>query len=657
MAKLILKTEGKPDKEYRIEGKITIGRRATNDIVLTDNACSREHAEIVEADGAYKIRDMGSHNGTLLNGIKISETFLKDDDVVSIGKVNLLFKKAGIDDLLGKRISGYTILEKLGEGGMGKVYKAHQISMDRDVALKVLSEKVTKDESYIKAFILEARVAGKLTHPNVVSVHDFGKTEDGTYYLSMEYVSGKNVREILDEKGKLSPEESVAIISQIAVSLDFAHRHEIVHSDIKPQNILVNENGMVKLADLGLAKYYGKGSFDSDPDVVMGTPFYMSPEQATKSTVGPPSDIYSLGATFFHMITGRPPFDGESALAVLTKHVTEPVPSPRKYDITISPQISNLIKWMMEKNPEDRPADVKELQAKLEEIKNQEQNQSARVVARKGYAADVKRSMVSRRKRKARQGTASKVLAIAVGLIGVFIIIKLLLAVSSAKQQQATRPNNSTGTHQQIFTPGMTTQHNSTNTGIQPASNTDQDDPAVKRPPPSDRGIQCEFTNMSDKDRFVPLTGSTWSGWNFDYISGFLESPGGDTVSGFEYLSGLFSSHSFAADLSVEFLGNAGTLSFYLEDSTGSRTSGFHFNADEVILFTPGREQNFPFKRKSGTELRIRLYSGSEKQMVLLVGIKEVGRIDLTSQEFKGRPVVKIDGLKVKFHTFKAGRL
>jgi len=374
MAKLTLKGEDHADREYPLQDRVTIGRRSSNDIVLDDTLCSRDHAVVFEFEESFKIRDLGSHNGTFVNGKKVSETVLREGDEIRIGNSTLVFSRAPVDDLLGKRVGGYLILQVLGEGGMGKVYKARQIAMDRLVALKVLSPKVTRDESFIEAFKQEAKVAGQLNHPNVVSVHDFGRTDEGIYYLSMEFVQGENVQQILDRKGKLTTDESVVIVSQVAKALRYAHEKAIIHSDIKPQNILLDRNsGTVKLADLGLAKYFGKGSFDHKADTVMGTPYYMSPEQATKSRVDARTDIYSLGATFFHMVTGRPPFDGETPLTILTKHVTEDVPSPRKYDITISPRIANLIMWMMAKNPEDRPSSIAEVEAELEVIKKQEQ--------------------------------------------------------------------------------------------------------------------------------------------------------------------------------------------------------------------------------------------------------------------------------------------
>ncbi|MFC1479729.1 protein kinase, partial [Planctomycetota bacterium] len=468
MAKITVRVEGQSDQEYKIQDRLSVGRRNSNDIMLKDTLCSRDHAVIFESEGTYKVRDLGSHNGTFLNEEKISEQALNEGDIVRIGSTELHFSRKSADELLGERLGGYKILEILGVGGMGKVYKARQIAMDRVIALKVLSTKVTQDESFIAAFKQEAKVAGQLNHNNVVSVHDFGKTDDGIYYLSMEFIQGENIQELLDKKGKLTTEESVIIVSEVCKALKFAHTKSIIHSDIKPQNILLDRNGSVKVADLGLAKYFGKSSFDRKTDTVMGTPYYMSPEQATKSKVDARTDIYSLGATFFHMITGRPPFDGETPLTILTKHVTEEVISPRKYDITISTQISNLIKWMMEKNPEDRPADIGEIERELGVIKNQEQGKQAKVTARKGYVADIRKSMVNRRKKVKTKQTVSTAVSI--------IIAILLLAAAAVVLQKQIKKNSSgsgsgTGTSaggNDVFIPSGV---NNTNTTVNQTTN------------------------------------------------------------------------------------------------------------------------------------------------------------------------------------------
>ncbi|NQT89530.1 serine/threonine protein kinase, partial [bacterium] len=225
-----------------------------------------------------------------------------------------------------KVIGGYEVLEQLGKGGMGTVFKARQVSMDRLVALKVLPPKLAEDEAYVARFVREARAAAKLTHPNIVQGYDVGEA-DGTHYFAMELVDGPSVKNLLDRSGTIEEKKALNIAGAVARALEEAQRHGIVHRDIKPDNIMINSRGIVKLADLGLARTTAKVDTVTLDGTAIGTPQYMSPEQVrAEPDLDTRADIYALGATLYHMVTGEFPFDGPTPAAIIAKHIADPVP-------------------------------------------------------------------------------------------------------------------------------------------------------------------------------------------------------------------------------------------------------------------------------------------------------------------------------------------
>ena len=223
-------------------------------------------------------------------------------------------------------IPGYKIEKQLGKGGMAKVYLALHEGLDRHVAIKVMSKNLDDedDNSYSERFISEARIVAKLNHVNIITVFDVG-VHDGHHYIAMELVPGEN----LDDKIKkgLSEREALIIIKQIAAALDFAHSKKIIHRDIKPENILFREDGTAILADFGIAKATESTSKMTATGTVIGTPHYMSPEQAQGQEIGSYSDFYSLGVVFYEMLMGKVPYDADSTIAIVFKHITEPVPA------------------------------------------------------------------------------------------------------------------------------------------------------------------------------------------------------------------------------------------------------------------------------------------------------------------------------------------
>lgn len=267
-----------------------------------------------------------------------------------------------------RNIPGYEVLELLGEGGMGMVFKARQKSLDRVVALKVLPPSAAKETAFIKRFYSEARTVAKLNHENIIAGIDVGESPGGIYYFVMEYVEGESVAELIERTGPLEERFSLQVALQIANALDHAHKHGLVHRDVKPQNVLVARNNMAKLCDLGLAKM--QSDAPGDPTgVPVGTPHYLSPEQARgEADVDIRSDIYSLGATLYHMLTGETPFEGQSPMVLMTKHLTEEPEPPRDLNDSISKGASELVLHMMEKDKEDRPQTPAELIDELESV-------------------------------------------------------------------------------------------------------------------------------------------------------------------------------------------------------------------------------------------------------------------------------------------------
>ena len=248
---------------------------------------------------------------------------------------------------MGLEIPGYKILRTLGRGGMATVYLAQQDIFEREVALKVMSKALAENESFGKRFFREAKIVSQLVHPNIVTVYDVG-LEDGNYYLSMEYIDGKDLKAV---RQTLSLKQKIEAVKDIAKALDYAGIKGYVHRDIKPENILLNSaDGRAVLTDFGIARAAETDTAMTQTGIAIGTPHYMSPEQAKGKTVDARSDIYGLGVVFFLLLTGRVPYDAESAVAIGIKHITEPVPLLPDALASLQPMIDDLLA----KKPEDR---------------------------------------------------------------------------------------------------------------------------------------------------------------------------------------------------------------------------------------------------------------------------------------------------------------
>ncbi len=267
----------------------------------------------------------------------------------------------------GQRIGGYEIMGKLGEGGLGVVYKARQLSMGRIVALKVLHERWVTDDEFRKRFLVEARLVGRLSHPNLIQVIDVGRYKS-TLYFSMEFVDGEPVDATLDREGRMDLQSTVSIAIQVASALEYLHQRRIVHRDVKPGNIMVTKGGIAKLGDFGFVKSSLESVLSTEGEV-LGTPDYISPEAAKgEKNLDFRSDLYSLGTTLYHMLSGNPPFGG-SVSDVMDQHIkNEPKPISSLVK-ELPDKMVDVVDRLMKKKPADRYQNFSELLNDLDEVR------------------------------------------------------------------------------------------------------------------------------------------------------------------------------------------------------------------------------------------------------------------------------------------------
>ncbi|MGK7378450.1 Stk1 family PASTA domain-containing Ser/Thr kinase [Planococcus sp. 1R117A] len=266
--------------------------------------------------------------------------------------------------LIGRSINGrYKILELIGGGGMSNVYLAHDMILDRDIAIKILRYDFSNEEELRRRFQREALSTTSLAHPNIVNIFDVGE-EESIHYLVMEYVPGKTLKEYIIEHSPVAPEEAVKIMTQLTSALAHAHQNQIVHRDIKPQNILMDAEGNVKITDFGIAMALSATSY-TQTNSVLGTVHYLSPEQARGGMANKKSDIYSLGIVMFELLTGRLPFSGESAVSIALKHLQTETPSLRQLVPTMPQSLENVVLKATTKNPQHRYQSANEMEEDL----------------------------------------------------------------------------------------------------------------------------------------------------------------------------------------------------------------------------------------------------------------------------------------------------
>ncbi len=264
----------------------------------------------------------------------------------------------------GQKISDrYEIIRSIGEGGMANVYLAHDIILDRDVAIKVLRGDLANDEKFVRRFQREALAASSLSHPNIVEMYDVGE-DNGNYYIVMEYVDGKTLKQVIKKRGSLTLSEAIDIMLQLTDGISHAHDSYIIHRDLKPQNILIKDDGTIKITDFGIAMAMNSTQL-TQTNSVMGSVHYLPPEQASGKGSTIRSDIYSMGILFYEILTGKLPFKGENAVEIALKHMRDPLPSVRSQNPAIPQSIENIILKATAKNPKNRYHDAKEMHEDL----------------------------------------------------------------------------------------------------------------------------------------------------------------------------------------------------------------------------------------------------------------------------------------------------
>ncbi|RKY13099.1 MAG: hypothetical protein DRP82_05915 [Planctomycetota bacterium] len=365
--------------EFNIEkdGSYILGRADEADFQVRDMMASRRHAVLTIKGDLAVVEDLGSTNGTMVNGKPIKRQELRSGDRITIGSTDIEFirvltapkappkpsaaqshkeptKPMGRTDV-GRVIAGFKILERLGGGGMGTVYKALQLSMNRIVAFKVLKVTTDDPERSIREFKREAQVGAQLQHPNIVTFYDAGY-DKGVYFIAMEFIQGVPVDKILEEQGAMDVKQALDVIIQVTDAVCYMFGRGIIHRDIKPSNIMVTPTGIAKLTDFGLAKCYQRAGMTGFTRVGegKGTLEYMPPEQITNALYcDQRADIYAIGATLYDMLTGYPPFSG--SLRELIDAIERKYPVPIKHRNPAVPDyVSRIVEKCMRKKPEER---------------------------------------------------------------------------------------------------------------------------------------------------------------------------------------------------------------------------------------------------------------------------------------------------------------
>ena len=312
-----------------------------------------------------ELKSRGDSEPTTLEQLLLEHRFLTKTQAERL-KNSIKESKAAAN-----QIPGYKVLGKLGSGAMAVVYKARQHSLDRIVAVKVLPKRFTEKSDYIRRFYKEGKAAAKLNHNNIVQAIDVGEV-GGLYYFVMEYVEGKTLYDDLSRGKIFTEQEALDIVIQLANALAHAHAQGLIHRDVKPKNIMINTENVVKLADMGLARETSDiKAAKHEEGKAFGTPYYIAPEQIRgEVNIDGRADIYALGATLFHMVTGRVPFEASTPSEVMRKHLKEPLTPPDHINTALSAGIAEVIEVMMAKKKQDRYSNMEELLIDLKAIRD-----------------------------------------------------------------------------------------------------------------------------------------------------------------------------------------------------------------------------------------------------------------------------------------------
>ncbi|MHC5067025.1 MAG: protein kinase domain-containing protein [Planctomycetota bacterium] len=354
--------------------ELIIGRDVDEaDVVVPDSQVSRAHCAIIRDGGSLFIEDLGSRNGTLVNGQPIQRHRIARNDRIVIGNSEgtlLTGDAASIYQMLGLEVGGIAFREVLGQGAFGTVYRGEQINLDREVALKVLGAKAAAKPESVESFLQEARHAARLNHPNLVQVYDVvSTTAEGVgsfYFLVMELMGGGSISDRLRVDGPLDQDTACLVLADIGRALAYATQQGLVHRDVKPDNILAHYDGVFQLSDLGIAATIGNDG-QAQQDQAFGSAHYVAPEQASGQAIDGRADIYALGASVFHLLAGKPLFAGSSR-ELVSQHVHSEAPDLAAFRPDLDPGLISVIMAMLAKDPASRPQSGTEIAAIAEEI-------------------------------------------------------------------------------------------------------------------------------------------------------------------------------------------------------------------------------------------------------------------------------------------------
>jgi hypothetical protein len=323
--------------------------------------------------------------------------------------------------MIGERIGGrYEVEDLVGTGGMSSVYRARDTVLERLVALKILHQHFTSDPEYVERFRREARAIARLNHPNIVTVIDRGEL-DNHQFIVFEHVPGENLKDFVRRRGPLPVDDALALTTQIARALAFAHEHGVIHRDVKPQNVLLDENGTAKVTDFGIARSIEPGDGLTESGTLLGTSEYISPEQASGRRVDARSDQYSLGVVLYELLTGETPYSGDNFMAVAMKHMRDPVPSVRDRRPDVPANVDAIVSRAMAKRPEDRFPSTDEMVAALEAV---EQDGEARTLSEGATGVIPGRGRQSRPARRRRVAPLwAALIVVAAGAIALALIL------------------------------------------------------------------------------------------------------------------------------------------------------------------------------------------------------------------------------------------
>ncbi|MEE3054183.1 MAG: FHA domain-containing serine/threonine-protein kinase, partial [Planctomycetota bacterium] len=474
MAKLTVESGSQRGKQFKLpeSGSFSIGRDESCSFCIEDQMASREHCVVRCEPGKWVIEDSGSTNGIQVNDIPVHEHTLIPGDTIAIGDTLMSLATTDEDPLIGSTLAGYKIEKRLGRGAMGTVYLACQLSLDRQVALKILAPRFSKDEDFIQSFLKEARSAGSLNHPNVVQVYDAGNEGD-YHYMSMEYLEGGSLEELLEREGRLDIIRAVNAARDAAQALQFAQQNQIVHRDIKPANLMLTLDGTVKVGDLGIAADLSQSASGGGGGNVpaAGSPRYMAPEQARGEALDHRADIYGLGATLYRMIAGVAPFDGSSVKEIIrAKLDNDPTPL-RKLNPEIPGGLSAVVQKMLARNPDSRYENAAQVYSALEpsqyrkSISAKGKARAARVAVASQGARPAAGRGGTRHPRRPAQGSQSNL--VVGSIIGVVALILVLVLVSNFRNDGEQSPDRGKSNEPVTSTSKPPEEHREDNPGLE----------------------------------------------------------------------------------------------------------------------------------------------------------------------------------------------